>query len=199
MKMPIIKTEDYLLVVDDSEIKDFYYDEYCKKVHESGGAEYSRNDITKNIIAYLPINHNDFLEGVPLLPPLEVDDDVDKIAREEVLYNDAKRDWWKQGYNKRAEKFKFAEEHVRKAIEETINRCNNLLKDSFGQLHVDKDEIIQSLLQSKIPTHFEFETKTIWARNTDRSVPTKDDLDDVPKTTTNSQGQLVACGKYLYE
>jgi hypothetical protein len=47
MKYVIIKTEKYLLVCDDSEIKGYYYDDYVKKVRHSGGAEYAENSITR--------------------------------------------------------------------------------------------------------------------------------------------------------
>lgn len=192
MKKELIKTDDYLLVVDDSEIKDFYYDKYSKKVHESGGAEYSRNDITKNIIAYLPINHQDFLEGVPLLPPLEVDY-ISSLAKDEIGWYDKNDDAdisnFIKGYNKARQKYKFTEEDMKKAADWYF--------ETKGKKPIE--ELIQSLSQSKMPTHFEFETKTVWVRNTDRNVPTKDDLDYEIKTTTNSQGQEVACGKYIYE
>ncbi len=70
MTYNIIKTENYLLVVDDSEIKGWYYDFYINKVKHSGGAEYAENSITKNIIAHLPLNNSPILESVDLLPPL---------------------------------------------------------------------------------------------------------------------------------
>lgn len=38
MKHDIIKTDNYLLVVDESEIKGWYYDAYINKVKHSGGA-----------------------------------------------------------------------------------------------------------------------------------------------------------------
>jgi len=67
----IIKTDNYLIIVDDSEIKGWYYDFYINKVKHSGGAEYVENGITKKIIAHLPLNTSPVLEGVDLLLPLE--------------------------------------------------------------------------------------------------------------------------------
>ena len=79
MKHKIIFTKDYLLVVDDSEIKKWYYDSYTNKVKHSGGAEYGENSITKNILAHLQLNDSPILQGVHLLPPLEQENDVEKI------------------------------------------------------------------------------------------------------------------------
>lgn len=71
MEHKIINTGDYLIIVDDSEIKDsdIFYDNgdvidttYVKVVH----TEYA-----KKIIAHLPLNNSPMLEGVPLLPALE--------------------------------------------------------------------------------------------------------------------------------
>ncbi len=82
----IIKTKNYLLVVDDSKIKqnDFYYgvadgsikpfieiaDENTVKI-----VTWQLNVIgkspNKKIAAHLPLNNSPVLEGVPLLPPLE--------------------------------------------------------------------------------------------------------------------------------
>ena len=102
MKHNIIKTENYLLVVDESEIKegDFYlrYNNSvlrCTQLKESFNEALNKNEIIilanrcgdpyersrnylKKIIAYLPLNNSPVLEGVDLLPRLE--DDVKKLA-----------------------------------------------------------------------------------------------------------------------
>jgi hypothetical protein len=75
MTYNIIKTENYLLVVDDSEIKEdvwFYHPKYNKV-----GINYNP-DGCKKIIAHLPLTISPVLEGVDLLPPLE-DDDCDSL------------------------------------------------------------------------------------------------------------------------
>jgi hypothetical protein len=95
MKHNIIKTDNYLLVVDDSEIKegDWYlrYNKFlmrCTEMKlsfnealnkeetivksEGCGDPYERSkDYIKKIIAHLPLNNSPILEGVPLLPSLE--------------------------------------------------------------------------------------------------------------------------------
>ena len=81
MKYDIIKTENYLLVVDDSEIKrgDLYIDDYKllrKSITSDRDYWNSRKDY-KKIIAHLPLTISPVLEGVDLLPPL--DDDCDSL------------------------------------------------------------------------------------------------------------------------
>ena len=67
--------------------------------------------------------------------------------------------------------------------------------------NVSFDDVINSLSdlsQPKSPTHFEFEVVVLRERPTDIRNHIYDKTYEVPKTTTNSQGQQVACGKYIY-
>ncbi len=75
MKQELIKTENYLLVVDDSEIKegDLYVSpneivifEYSKETQHNGVNQVP--DGCKKIIAHLPLNNFPILKGVNLLP-----------------------------------------------------------------------------------------------------------------------------------
>ena len=82
MKYEIIKTDDYLLVVDDSEIKEGDYRVniqrgYIKLVDDNPEYYNKRNDVFKKVIAHLPLNNAPVLEGVELLPPLEPIDAID--------------------------------------------------------------------------------------------------------------------------
>lgn len=78
MKHKLIKTENYLLVVDDSEIKEgYYWNELDKQVRQNNTINHPYH---KKIISHLSLNGSLVLEGVDLLPPLE--DDVDKLAKE---------------------------------------------------------------------------------------------------------------------
>ena len=65
------------------------------------------------------------------------EDDVDKIAREQILYNDSKRAWWKEGYLY-AKKNTYTEEDIIDAIGMARNEPDMSWKD-----------IIQSLKQHK--------------------------------------------------
>jgi len=96
MTHKIIKIDNYLLIVDDSEIKegDWFMANQgahkCIRVEENTSCPFiTLNNKGKevghfktwknNIIAHLPLNNSPILEGVPLLPPLE--DDVEKLAQ----------------------------------------------------------------------------------------------------------------------
>jgi hypothetical protein len=81
MTHSVIKTENYLLVVDESEIKDtnwIYYKHFGEdivcKYDRMNGKNTNVNEhkpFYQKIIYHLPLNAP-ILEGVPLLPPLEI-------------------------------------------------------------------------------------------------------------------------------
>ena len=207
MKHEIIKTDNYLLIVDESEIKGWYYDAYINKVKHSGGAEYGESIITRNIIAHLPLNGSPFLEGVDFLPPLEVED-VEKLAldifprHEDWRLNSDnadKRPIWIDGYNQAKEKYKYTEEDMRKAFlkgvsvtaqgynAEYANDYDPNIECEFGE---KADKFIQSLSQPKMPIGFEFEAS--------KSRPV---FNGEPKTIWNVAGftRWTWEGKYIYE
>jgi len=191
MKKELIKTPEYLLVVDDSEIKagDFYLlmPENMVKLCRSGLPSNLREWV--KIIAHLPLNNSPILEGVPLLPPLEQEDDEKILFANEIenmLEYDRGR-WYGriEGYNKAREKYRFTEEDAKYLFECGRNfQINADITFTVAREH---------LSQPKMPTHFE--CKTFDTGN--------DELDGTHileiRTTTNSQGQKVACGKYIYK
>lgn len=210
MEYKLTHTENYLLIVDDSEISigHFYLTSdntilQCEKIllgliYSSG--DYGRNvNGVKRIISHLPLNNSSLLSGVNLLPDLKQEDDVEKLAqsfKNKWGYStDEYFDGVEDGYNKAKEKYKYTEEDIRKVIEQTLDKCNELLKDSYGELEVDEDEIIQSLSQPKLPVAFKCEIyDTIFGDiNTGKLLKWK------PKTTTDSQGQIVWVGEYVYD
>jgi len=92
MQHKIITTENYILVVDDSEIKegDYYLftwggeqdiQRFKDQESDRENHKYLYRTACKKIIAHLPKN-SPILEGVDLLPPLE--DEVEKLADEIV-------------------------------------------------------------------------------------------------------------------
>ena len=218
MKLKIIKTENYLFVADDTDIKegDIY-------VRFDNGILFatlknSNPEIVKNhckkIIAHLPLNYT-LIKGakmptftkIPLLPLLDFEDNVDMIANErypismqpkgrtlaggvyDVDVNYMERLAYKHGYNKAKEKL----DEVLKWIDEEI-LLNPYYKDSSRLkegVSIVKAKI-QSLSQPKTPTHFEFEMKQ---KSLNGSIPVNQEWEFEPKTTTNAQGQQVACGK----
>jgi hypothetical protein len=198
MKHNIIKTENYLLVVDDSEIKydDHFIDEY-KMLYMLKNGSTEKYKSVKKVISHLPLNEAPLLEGVPLLPSLE----IVRYDFAEMFYNICKAtypnfDEWIEAkeYNKAKEKYKYTEEDLRKAIDMARNGKRKVI-DTKGLEYLfslQEDEIIQSLQQPKMPVAFEcltFDTGN-------------DELDGTHilgiRTTTNPQYQTEWVGKYIY-
>ena len=178
MKYDIIKTDNYLLVVDESEIKEG--DLVLSKLYEiiSFGKNFTES-LYKKVIAHLPLNGSPILKGVDLLPPLE-EDEVEKLAKkytEETQSSRMKR-VWKAGYNQAKEKYKYTEEDLRKAMKYASEITNNKMKYM--------EDYIQSLSQPKMPIGFERELVNIMGKGE-------------PITERNSQGHTQWVGRYIYE
>lgn len=202
MKKEIIKTPEYLLVLDESEIQEGDYRMniqrgYVKLVDDAPEYYNRRNDVFKKVIAHLPLNNSPILEGVPLLPPLEQEDDEKILFANEIenmLEYDRGR-WYGriEGYSKAREKYKFTEEDAKYLFE-----CGR----NF-QINADITFTVvrEHLSQPKMPTYFEFEIerKSVLNLGIEPFNPNTHFYTNEPKTTTNSQGQVVACGKYIYE
>jgi hypothetical protein len=222
MKHKIIQTENYLIVVDDSEIKegDYYLftwggeqdiQRFQNQQDDRIKHQHLYETACKKIIAHLPLNNSPILEGVDLLPPLE-DDEVDKLAIEKypvnmgeqwteeglaypLDFNYGFRQGFLDGYNKTKEKYKYTEEDLRKAMKYASEITNNKMKYM--------EDYIQSLQQPKYPIGFECEMEDAFISNGEKY------LDESgisqyythhkkPKTTINSQGQTQWVGKYIY-
>jgi hypothetical protein len=191
MTHPIIKTDNYLLVVDDSN----YYDEYyLNKIdmqiykRDGGGDIPTEGGVWhKKITFHLPLNNAPTLEGVPLLPPLE--DDVRKLALEmgeDYFSKELFADYFVIGYNKAKEKYKYTEEDLRKALSESF-------KASQEGYNITCDEIIQSIQQPKYPVAVDCDVEGYKVNGMiDEATVYK------PKTITNSQGLTQVVGKYIY-
>jgi hypothetical protein len=213
MKHEIIETENYLLVVDDSEIKEGDYHVAIRIVKTNGDKAIAFTDQeqldaiaeiggAKKIIAHLPLNNSPILQGVDLLPPLEQEDDVEKLADEhsnferKSKWGDIVRNAYRAGYNKAKEKYKYTEEDMIKGM----RLYAAWISGGTPSLRVAKTaeerhkQVIQSLSQPKIPIGFECEMETYEPNpNSDRQYWLRK-----PKTTTNSQGQTQWVGKYIY-
>jgi len=192
MKHNIIETENYLLIVSDEEIKagNFYLliPENIVKLSRSGLPTNIRE--WAKIIAHLPLNNSPVLEGVDLLPPIE--DEVDKLSEQEIPYiMDTLRWGFKKGYNKAKEKYKYTEFDIIKAFEYGWNQRHYGRIDENELLKIQKI-FIQSLQQPKIPVGFECDMENKIAIDGHTVIGSE------PKTTTNSQGQTVLVGKYIY-
>jgi hypothetical protein len=193
MEHKIINTRNYLLIVDESEIKegDWYIDLNLKQIFSKSNPQISKIDWQKKIIGHLPLNNSPILEGVPLLPPLE--DEVEKLADEHISqfqvftseYHN-KNDFI-AGYNKAKEKYKYTEEDIKKAFRAGFIQRNEAKTNSC-------DNLIQSLQQPKMPIGFKCEMEEY-----SRPMPNIHSKYYLPKTTTNSQSLTQWVGEYIYE
>jgi hypothetical protein len=222
MKHNIIKTENYLLVVDDSKIKgddivlvnnEYHTNDIRKFTTALGG----KSEWCKKITAHLPLNNSPILEGVPLLPPLEneveevweqgLGAEIEKLLPymkhlDDGQYNSGQLvgfeigSTW--GYNKAKEKYKYTEEDILEAMEIGFDIGKNFDDDNpntkLGWLVFQKDNFIQSLQQPKMPVAFECEMYETQVRD----INTHELIKGRKKTTTNPQGQTGWVGKYIY-
>jgi hypothetical protein len=205
MKQNIIKTDNYLLIVDEDITK---AKEGCWIIRN--GIEptfcgehffFDFKEPYKKIIYHLPLSNSRILEGVDLLPPLE--NEVEKLAKEVAtkrinpfnpigsIMDTNLQHGFKSGYNKAKEKYKYTEEHLRKCWK----ACLDFNKPAGSDSGINLEDFIQSLQQPKYPIGFECE---IEKKEGKLMVipPCKHCIK--PKTTTNSQGQTVLEGKYIY-
>ena len=156
MTHEIIKTENYLLVVDESEIKenDWVINENknIAKADENFifNCSHEFDKFWRKIIAHLPLNNAPFLEGVDVLPPL----DNIRYDFAEMFYNILKAtyprfDEWVEAieYNKAREKYKYTEEDIENAFNSGRGYGN-------PEHTKDLNSFIQSLQQPKIPVAF---------------------------------------------
>ena len=190
MTHPIIKTDNYLLVVDElSDVKDENIGDVFKE---------TKDGVTKTykIIYHLPLNNAPILEGVPLLPPLE--DETRKLALEmgeDYFSNELFADYFTIGYNKAKEKYKYTEEDLRKCWK----ACLDFNKPAGSDSGINLEDFIQSLQQPKYPVAFECEIDNILSYNADDGINALLNLNfGNPKTITNSQGLIQVVGKYIY-
>jgi hypothetical protein len=218
MKHRLIKTENYLVVVSDDEIKENtpYLNDKVVFISDDvfdEGNNPNQNKSNKKIILHWPLHNALYLDGVDVLPEIEYDLHIyDAIGyagseghpdpqafsdRQMALFQG-----YADGFEKAKETYKYTEDDLRKAIE--FGQGMELWKE---EEQVDK--FIQVLNQPKLPIAFEYEmicgrcfmplelekSDSCWSvkecsRNTD--------FQDRPKTFTNSEGRTEWIGKYLF-
>jgi hypothetical protein len=192
MKKEIFYTEEYALILSDEQIKDVR--PHKGKFNLEQGLIINQfptylTDLSecKLIIAHLPLSDAPILEGVPLLPPLPQEDNVEELAKHHFRKSDyeiqLREEAYIAGYNKAKEKYKYTEEDLRVAI--------SLTRDGVS----GADEIIQSLQQPSRPSHFECEMVQLSSNESFGLDYGSSNLK--PKTITNSQGQVELAVKYL--
>jgi hypothetical protein len=201
MTHPIIKTENYLLVVDKLNCPAKEGQTFLTKeglIHTNIGWNYGDSVI----IYHLPLNNAPILEGVPLLPPLE-DDFVELAKKYGISIGDKAGTSafdFMRGYDKAKKKYKYTEDDLRFAIKSAFMQG----VERVPYLHQLEDNIIKALQQPKYPVAFECEMEFI--DNQDfmdfeedaATLPSSIESTEQPKTITNSQGLIQVVGKYIY-
>lgn len=212
MTYKLIHTENYLLAVDDLEIKegDLYVTngQVIKHDgrHEKGQGLKPIAWFGGKIIAHRPLNNAAFLEGVDVLPLLEQEDDAEKLARETIVGIEFQTGFI-EGYNKAREKYKYTEEDVKKAI----FLYSAWITGGTPSLRVAEtaeerqEQIIKSLSQPKIPVGFEcvMEYRDMvgyWYKLDEHSQSAVDRFgcETRIRTITNSEGRTEWVGRYVY-
>jgi hypothetical protein len=203
MKLQLIETQDYILAVSDKEIKEGLYLDDTNTIRTcvvSDNQYWAKREHYKKIIAYKPKSNAAKLD-LPLLPKIDVEDDVDlkiqyrnfsKQVKNPYLTEEKKYQVWEKAYiegfdegYKAATKV-YTEDDLRKAYE----YGNNYHKGTLAQSQKYTFEfLIQSLKESKLPKWFVAEMEVIGI--TDDGVNT---IEDVKTTTINGKTYLV--GKY---
>jgi len=207
MEHNIINTGDYLLIVDESEIKegDYIYNSVSKEIYKFKeiNVKYEHK-----IMAHLPLNGAKIIETLPLLPPLE--DEVEKLCKQEAekFHNKIKHDDWdiynqlvyedtemiKIGYNKAKEKYKYTEEDLRRVEKCYLRECDYDIKYK-GQI-IQRIINEKSLQQTKMPVGFKCEMEK--PSSSFGAHMANFFGQSISKTITNSQGLIQWIGEYIY-
>jgi hypothetical protein len=210
MTHKLIKTDNYLLVVDDSEIKidDYYLDDTNSVRCAITEAEsyWTHRKHYKKIIAHLPLNGSPTLEGVDLLPPTEdVVEEAEKAFTEVLdsetkqVYNkvilDATEHGFIIGYNKAREKFLLELDKQILDFTHDVNRTSSQ-HAHFGGALFGLNRL--KFYLSQYPTEFECEMDYDCCKRylCCMGCDSTDDMINLrPKTITTTQG-VQWVGKY---
>ena len=206
----LIPTEHYLLVVDNSDIKEGdYYLRYknsvlrCTELKESFNEALNKNetviladgcgdpyerskDYIKKIIAHLPLNDAAILQDIPLLSPIPTTaDDILSIHEDENEYHlhSVDRKWVIEAMEQYKGNTQYTLEDMEYAFECGRNFQNNA--------EVTFKESLQHLHQQKMPKAFECDMG--YKYNTDN-----DDFEKFPLSVVNQEGMEVWLGNYIY-
>jgi hypothetical protein len=209
MKHELIKTENYLLVLSDENIKvgDWYLvNQYgrglllCTQPATEEDIKHQRKYDCKLIIAHLPLDGAPYLDGVDVLPDIEDNEILQYISKNYYKVNsfDELNGELLAVCNailNTKEAYKYTEEDMERAI--YMGRKGKIYQVSHDEVDIDgtytTQEIIQSLNQPKLPIAFECGMEVKEIENAAEVLNVS-----IPKTTTNSEGRTEWVGKYLF-
>ena len=206
MEYKIIQVNNYLLAVVNDKKRGWFYCVRTKSFFHDEGEDVLCCNGDLSVEAHLPLNGANIIENLPLLPPLEQEDDVEELAWKynPVQKLDAEfiRGGFKEGYKKAVEKY-----------DDIITKLFNHLHDkmeSISQEQIDRDsfhlgryrtykqifDFIQSLSQPNIPLAFELEMVDF---EVDMGLGEECiEYGQYPKSIINSDGIKTWVGKYIY-
>jgi len=220
MTHPIIKTENYLLVGSNDDLRRGWF--YCVRKNdifqdEGEDVHCCMGDI--RIAAHLPLNNAPTLEEVPLLPPLEDEGFryIHSLAFDEAIiqYKMNRRisildliPMFINGYNKAKENHDTLLKEVLMEFDLAVKKhlllypiehsVHGKMCDGINEI---RSKIIQSLQQPKYPVAVKCEMvdngEEDWIGYFFTGQPFWNEKLD-PKTITNSQGLTQLVGKYIY-
>jgi hypothetical protein len=213
MKHELIKTELYLLVVSDEEVKhgdiclcDIPASDFYDIVPYNGAFA---THYYKKIISHRPLNPDHITLNVDLLPPFE--EDIKKMAKDWLLENgwsghaehSLVKSWMAEFYNKAKETYKYTEEDILNALEvgyqSGLGYDDDNPNTSLAHIIHIKDGYIKSLNKPKLPIAFESETDNILSYNADDGIDALVNPNfGQPKTITNSEGRTEWVGTYIF-
>ena len=213
MRYPVIKTDDYLLVVDDSDTKkgDWCYAILSKQTFENINPNLKSED-KKKIISHFPLNGAPYIDGVAVLPPNWRDsgdkDDVEQLAEEHAEHQfkgisdrtsmfECKNDF-KSGYQESREKYKFTEEDMLQAAKygyefrDTTSFPEHNFEDSCIN---NTKQWLKSRQQPKYPIAFESVDIDV---HQDTGLHLKK-VGTEPNKITNAEDRIEWVGEWVYE
>jgi hypothetical protein len=176
-KFKIVETEDYILAVSDEEIKegDYQLVPMLSKVEEVTKDNIHLSYMCYKIIAHQSKGNVPELD-LPLLTERTVEDDVEKLAKEEFKGFEDQYDKWRFGINGFIKGHKSATKIYSKEDLIKVIAMSKMAKTHDGLIDMDawisngyegaepaytEDEIIQTLNQSKTPKRFVVENGAI--------------------------------------
>jgi hypothetical protein len=192
-KEQIIKTEDYLLVVDKNEWDGNNVLAETKLLDKNLTIyNFKPNKGDRKILAHLPLDEAPYLDGVDILPKIE--DEVYRLSTEFCIKKEGRpKDLtigFIEGYNKAKETYKYTEEDLRKAFQAGEARWGT---NGLIDTEPNEDEFIKSINQPKLPIAFECEMEVKEIENAAEVLNVL-----IPKKSPNSEERTEWVGKYLF-
>ncbi len=205
----IIQTENYLLIVSDEERGQpgYNYNFGLNKIDKLSLPYLSHStesNCCQKITAHLPLNNAPILEGVPLLPELKIENNIElKLGKLHHHLQDIKDyEGVKQIQEIIVTKSLYTEDDLRNALLECWNTARSDLFVGFPKASNNKQwevftKIIQFLKQSKYPKFFISEVDIKFGYGVKSDGSSTGEIRH--KTTINPHGQTVLIGTYKYK